>query len=282
MLDKKVVVYSSRNPLLSPHSFIQELFRGLKDSRELAWRLIVRDLSARYRQSIFGYLWAFLPPIATALLFIMLNKADVINMQYDNNCPYPVFVFSGIVLWMLFVDSLNAPLRVVGINKGMLSKINFPREAILLSGWGQVLIDFVIRLFILIVVFLIYKQDFQWTWLLFPFMALALTLLGTMLGIMLIPIGILYNDVASSLPIIAQLWFFITPVVYKIPQEGVMMYLFKYNPVTPLLSGTRDFLLNSHIENPSAFLFVTAISFFFLFIMWIIYKITLPILIERM
>jgi lipopolysaccharide transport system permease protein len=89
---------------------------------------MVRDISAQYRQSLLGILWAFLPPLITAVIFITLNSRKVINVE-ETSIPYPVFAIFGTVLWHFFVYSLNAPLRVVTASKSLLTKINFPREA---------------------------------------------------------------------------------------------------------------------------------------------------------
>jgi len=94
----------------------QQMWRDLIDSRELAWRLTIRDISAQYRQSLMGILWAFFPPIATALIFIVLNNRKIINIG-ETDIPYPAFAMFGTVLWQIFIESLNSPLKVVTKSK---------------------------------------------------------------------------------------------------------------------------------------------------------------------
>ncbi len=72
-----VNVYTPESPLRNPRRFLREMFRDLRASRELAWRLFVRDTSAQYRQSMLGYVWAFLPPLVASLPFIFLNAQGV-------------------------------------------------------------------------------------------------------------------------------------------------------------------------------------------------------------
>lgn len=277
-----VTVYTSENPLRNPLKLLWDMFECLYSSRELAFRLTTRDISAKYRQSLLGYFWAFIPPIATGLIFIFLNKAGVINVNVPTNVPYPVYVFSGTILWLLFTDSINAPLRVVQSNKSMLSKINFPREALLVAGFLQVLFDYAIRLTILASIMIIFKTTFNPIFLVFPIASLALCLLGYVLGIMLIPLGILYSDIASALPTFTQLWFFVTPVVYTIPNSGLLSMLFRFNPVTPILCGVREIITNGFILNPIPFFLITFISLIGLLFVWVVYRVSLPILIERM
>src|SRR5687767_1079467 len=120
-----VVVYSPESQLRTPGRLVATMWRDLVASRELAWRLVVRDLRARYRQTAFGFVWAFLP-VLTAMVFQLLHGAGVFQVR-ETTIPYPVFVMFGTMLWQTFVDSLNAPIRAISKNKAMLANVNFPR-----------------------------------------------------------------------------------------------------------------------------------------------------------
>src|SRR5436190_8244377 len=76
--DLPVTVYTPESPLRRPARMVREMFRDLLASRELAWRLFVRDISAQYRQSILGLFWAFIPPLVAALPFVFLNSQGII------------------------------------------------------------------------------------------------------------------------------------------------------------------------------------------------------------
>jgi lipopolysaccharide transport system permease protein len=257
------------------------MLENLLDSRELAWRLMVRDISAKYRQSILGILWSFLPPIATALVFIILNNRKIINIS-ETAIPYPAFALFGTVLWQLFIESLNAPIRVVTASKPMLSKVNFPKEALILSGLGQTLFSFCIKLLILITLFVYYKIPISAGVFISLLAILALILLGTTFGLLLTPIGLLYADITEALTVITGLWFFITPVVYPPPTSFPFSLLAVYNPVAPILNGARELALEGVLREPVVFITVTVLMLITLFAAWIIFVLALPILAERM
>ena len=111
------------------------MWRDLLASRELAWRLMVRDIKAQYRQSFLGIFWAFIPPIVTAVGFTMASDAKVLNVGVTD-LPYPAYVMFSMTLWQTFVEALNSPIQAVNAAKSMLAKINFPREAIILAKLG--------------------------------------------------------------------------------------------------------------------------------------------------
>jgi lipopolysaccharide transport system permease protein len=275
------VVYTPKSQLRYPRQFLQSMWRDLLASRELAWRLMVRDISAQYRQSFLGIVWAFLPPIALALVFVILNSRKLINIG-ETNIPYPAFAMFGTVLWQVFVDSLNAPLRVVTASKPMLAKINFPNEALILSGMGQTLFNVGIKLLILITVLIIYKMPLTWGAPLSLLAILVLVLLGTTFGLLITPIGILYTDVARALGLVTGLWFFITPVVYPPPTSFPFSLLAVLNPVSPILVGARDLATQGVLQNPIPFFVVTSTMLVVLGVSWVIYRLAIPILVERM
>ncbi len=256
------------------------MWHDLLASRELAWRLMVRDISAQYRQSFLGIVWAFLPPIAMALVFVVLNSRKLINIG-ETNIPYPAFAMFGTVLWQVFVDSLNAPLRVVTAAKPMLAKINFPKEALILSGLGQTLFNLSIKLLILIVVLVLYKLPFSWGIPLSLLTILVLVLLGTTFGLLITPIGVLYTDVARGLGLVTGLWFFLTPVVYPPPTSFPFSLLATLNPVSPILVGARDLATKAVCLNPFHFLWSTLGWLFFPASPWVFFRLATPSLVDR-
>ena len=135
------VIYTPESNLRHPIQLFKQMWRDLLASRELAWRLMVRDISAQYRQSFLGIAWAFLPPIILAAGFTLANDANVINIS-ATDLPYPAYVMFSTALWQTFVEALNAPVLAVTAAKPMLARVNFPREALILAKLGEVLFLF--------------------------------------------------------------------------------------------------------------------------------------------
>jgi lipopolysaccharide transport system permease protein len=275
------IVYSPVSNMRKPGLILRQMWHDLVDSRELAGRLFVRDISAQYRQSLLGVFWAFLPPLVTGLVFIFLQARRVVNVG-ETDIPYPVFVLVGTTMWQLFTDSISAPLKSITTSRPILAKIKFPYEALIISSFYHVLFGLAIKMIVLIGVFLFFQVPLTWGQLLAPFGMFMLVLLGLTMGMLLMPIGMLYSDVSTSLPTILQIMFFLTPVVYPPPQSFPYSLIASLNPVSPLLVATRDLLTKGVLANPLPFLVISAFTFVFFFIAWLIYRVSLPILIERM
>ena len=75
------VVYTPESLVRRPGRLIHGLVVDLLASRELAWRLFVRNISAQYRQTMFGYLWAFLPALATTVLWCFLHSQKILDFE---------------------------------------------------------------------------------------------------------------------------------------------------------------------------------------------------------
>ena len=121
-----------------------------------------------------------------------------------------------------------------------------------------------------------------WNILLFPLGLLSLVLVGTAVGLLLTPVGMLYTDVSRALAVLMQFVMFLSPVVFPMPKEGLVATLFKINPLTPLILTTRDWLTGIAPEFLVYFLAVNAAALVLLVVVWIAYRLAMPILIERM
>ena len=102
------------------------------------------------------------------------------------------------------------------------------------------------------------------------------------MGTLLTPLGLLYSDVAASIPIAVQIFFFLTPVVYPVPDSFPMSLVTVLNPVAPLLVGARDLITIGTMSNPGGFLAMAGLACGILLAAWVAYRIALPILIERL
>jgi lipopolysaccharide transport system permease protein len=115
-----------------------------------------------------------------------------------------------------------------------------------------------------------------------PFGVLVLIALGVGLGLLIMPVAILYHDVGQGLPFVLYLWMFLTPVLYPAPETWPASSLVTFNPVTALLDTTRAWMISTSPEHFGAFLVVTALTTAMLLAGWLVYRLALPILIERM
>ncbi len=273
-------VYRPESRMRHPLQLFKSMVHDLLASRELAWRLLVRDISAKYRQSFLGIFWAIIPPVIMAVGFTFAKGSGVVNLG-NTELPYPAYVMFSMTLWQTFVEALNGPVQAVTSAKPMLARINFPREALIIAKLGEVFFNFGIKLILIFGLFLWFKIPITWSVILAPVALIHLVLLGTFIGLLLAPMGALYQDFSMGLTLISGLWLFLTPVVYPVPNSGVFGSIVKLNPVTPLLVTTRELATTGVISNPQGFWIASLIAILGLLLAWIIYRLAMPFVVER-
>lgn len=266
--------------LRRPRFLFRTMWLDLLASRELAWRLMVRDISAQYRQALLGIAWAFVPPIAMAAGLTLAKDANVFTVG-ETEIPYPAYVMFSTVLWQTFVEALTGPIQAVVVAKPMLARVNFPREAIVLAKLGEVGFNFAIKLVLVIGLFLYFEVTVNWSVLLAPVALIHLALLGTLFGVLLSPLGVLYQDVSKGVNMVTGFWLFLTPVVFPVPREGLFGVLVNLNPVTPLLVTTRELATTGVVSDPVGFWIVSGLTFTGLMLTWVVFRIAMPYAIER-
>jgi len=276
-----ITVYTPDSALRRPLVLLREMFADLLASRGLAWRLATRDIKAQYRDSLLGFLWAFITPLFSAATWIVLNAAGIVRVA-DTSIPYPVYVFTGTMLWQIFNEALNSPLVQLNASRNLLSKLNFRREAVLLAGVIKVLYSAGIKLLIIVPVLFFFEVVPDLHILLFPIAVLALVLVGMAFGLLLAPIGMLYGDIVRLLPILTQVGMYTAPVIFALPTEGLFRTVFMVNFMTPVMLTARAWLTGSASPMPLYFMAVVGGSLVLLFVAWVIFRITMPAVIERM
>lgn len=228
----------ARRPIKLVRSILGDLWSG----RSLAGRLFIRNLAGSYRQSLLGFLWILVPTIAQAISWTFLAEQNIISSSRVPGDSFLAFIAMGSVLWQAFFDALQAPLRTTQTNQGLITKLNFPRESLVLVAMAEVLFDFVVRMVCILI--LCAFLGIEWTsfTLVVPIFALGLIVIGTALGLMLTPFGILYQDVSRTLAILGPFWMLMTPVVYVAPETSIYRIWYWLNPPAALLSAARDLL----------------------------------------
>lgn len=212
--------------------------------RELVFFMIWRDIKVRYKQTMLGALWAVIQPVMMMLVFTFIF-GTVAKLPTDGDIPYPIFSYTALLPWGLFVAALNQASRSLTTNQNMITKIYFPRLILPLSSVLAGLVDFAIASVILVGLMFYYKVTPAWNllWTLPFFLLLAIiTALGVALW--LSAINVRYRDVNYVLPFLTQFWQFATPVGYSAAIIAPKWQLaYSLNPMAGVVNGFRWALL---------------------------------------
>jgi len=282
----QLTVYNSQSEIRNPAVMFRNIAADFWSGRELGWRLFLRNIRGLYRQTFFGLFWAFLPPIANTAIWIFLRSRGV-ELGGEMTVNFTLYILTGMILWQTFIEAFQMPLKVVNQNRGMISKLRFPRESLLLVGLGEVLFDFAIRSLLLIPAFIYYGEfpDMALLWAIPISMLMILYAAG--LGMLIMPVGSLYQDVNRFIAVVIPFWMLTTPIIYVIskqtllesPEASLLVWL---NPAAPILVWARDLVLFGQSE----FAFVGMLFALFaipIFMLGLaVFRISIPVIVERM
>ena len=231
-----------------PKGWISLNLRDLWLYRELIAFLTWRDILIRYKQTLLGASWAIINPLVNMLVlnFIFGNLA-----QMDTGgIPGPIFRYTALLPWMLFSKALSSSGRSMLTNRGLITKIYFPRLVIPISSVLSGVVDFGISFLVMIGMMLYYKVAVTWAMLTIPLL-IALTLIVALgVGLWLSALNVLYRDVGYILPVLTQLWLFLSPVGYSsasIPDK--LQLLYALNPMTGVIEAFRWAMLGETTVN---------------------------------
>ncbi len=189
--------------------------RELFQRRELLGLLVRRDLQARYRDSVLGFLWTVIRPIIVFLMyFIVLGKF----LRAAEGVPdFAVYLFSGLTLYSFFSEMVVGSASSIIANSGLVKKIYLPREIFPLASIGGAGVMFLIQCTVLLgaaIVFGALPEDLtQMLWF-FPSVALILVY-GLALGIFLAAVNVYLRDVQYLLELLVMLAMWASPIVYS-------------------------------------------------------------------
>jgi lipopolysaccharide transport system permease protein len=184
---------------------------------------------------------------------------------------YPVHVLAGMTLWQTFVDALNAPVQQLRAGQQFITRSRVPHEALILAGLLETLLNCGTRLVVLAAVLVAYRVPIGMGLLLAPLGIAALAVLGLAFGVLVAPIGLLYGDVSRAMAMATSFWFFLTPVIYRAPENGIL----RFNPVTPLLDTTRAWLTSSAVTT-RGFVPVAGLAVALLVVAWFLQRLARP------
>jgi len=227
--------------------------RELWHYRELLGRFVWRDVKVRYKQTFIGVAWAILQPFLTMVVFtLVFGKFAKFPNQGQQ---YPVFLYSGLLLWSYFSSALTGASMSLVSNVPLVTKVYFPR-VLLPAGAALVpVVDLAMASTVLIGLMAYYHTPLgDMAYLAPTFLLLAIaTALGT--GLFFSALNVRYRDVPYVIPFIVQTWLYVSSVVYPIAALPLKwQWVLATNPMNGAITGFRWALVGTPPPDTGQFL----------------------------
>ena len=227
---------------IKPRSKFTLGVRELWQYRELFYFFTWRDIKVRYKQAFLGVLWAIMQPLSMMLIFTFIFSRGL-DVKSDG-LPYPIFAFSGLMIWNIFSNGLQNAASSMVSNANIIKKIYFPRLIIPMSSILTALFDFLFAFVVFIGLIFYYQIPFSFIKLLiFLPLSILLTVMTTFgLGTFLAALNVKYRDFQYALPFFIQFLLFVNPILYssKTFNNPLIQKIMLFNPIAGAIDLVRS------------------------------------------
>ncbi len=241
------------------------LLKEIKDVikwHELLWQMVGREVKTRYKQSILGYFWVILNPMAQ--MMVMSFAFSIILRVPTNaagNIPYSIFLFVALLPWNLFANSLSSASASLVSSSSLITKVYFPRTILVISTILAKIVDFLFASTILITYMLVYQipVTINILWIIPIFFIQQIFTLG--LSLFFAASNLIYRDIQYLLSLILLLWMYLTPVIYPadlVPER--FRIIFQLNPMAVIINAYRQTILGGGAPNYSSIIIAFLLS----------------------
>lgn len=234
-------------------SSIRQLYRY----RTLAQILIMRDLKGRYQGTALGFFWIMLNPLLFTVIYaVVFSKIFRFNME-----NFPVFLFSGLLPWTAFSNSIGSSTYSVTGNGGLIKKVWLPSEIFPLVCVGTHFVHYLFGLPILFLFMALSGVFFSWTLVFFPFILCVQALLTFGLALIVSALSVKFRDFQQMVPNFLLIWFFLTPILYPVNMaSGAIRHVLGLNPMVYIISAYQDIFFYGRVPNLLGLLGVAGLS----------------------
>ncbi|MDR1674492.1 MAG: ABC transporter permease [Oscillospiraceae bacterium] len=233
-----------------------EQLKGIFVYNQMLISQVRKDLRARYRGSVLGFLWSFVNPLMQLVVYTFVFSR---LMKTEGN--YLMYVFTALLPWNFFASSLQNATTCIVQNAGLIKKIYFPRIVLPISAVTTNLMNFIFGLAVLFPALLITGEKLTVFVFLLPMVIISHYIFTVGLSLILSALYVYFRDLEHIVNIAVTMWFYLTPVLYDIKMfEGAALTALKFNPMLHFAAAYRDVLLYGKLPNMRMFCVVSVLA----------------------
>jgi ABC-type polysaccharide/polyol phosphate export permease len=192
---------------------LTEKLEDLWVHRELLWNMMVKELKVKYKRSVLGFVWSFMNPLIMlavfSIVFAILSRGS--DIQW-----YAIFLMSGLLPWLFFVNSMMQSVGSIVANPGLVKKVYFPREILPIASVGANIFHFFLQMLVLFAFMAVLRWHFSAWLLLIPVVLLWQVIFTLGFALFVSAANVYLRDVQHFVEVALTAWFWLTPIVYPI------------------------------------------------------------------
>ena len=247
----------------------------------VSWQLFSGTIAAKYRRSFLGYLWLLCPALVITATVTLANRSGILNVG-ETQLPYPLFALIGILLWQTFVEAFEVPHQAFDGASAYMTKVNFAREAVILTQLLESLINTFVRFMVVLLLVAVFGIL---VWRCLPILMLCFAgtvVLGLGIGTVLMPFTLLFADLHKAVKLLLGYGLLLTPALYIPDGTGLFSTIVRWNPISPLIKAAREAATAVTVSEPVAVMSVLGGAVGLTVLGVALIRVSAPIIVERM
>jgi lipopolysaccharide transport system permease protein len=218
---------------------------------DLLYTLTAHRIKVRYKQSLLGPAWAIFQPLAMMLVFAAVFSTVVEGPTSGH--PFPVFAYSALLPWTAFAAAVGSASTSLVAHAGLVTRVYFPREILPVTYIAAAIFDLAVASTVLMAMVVYYGIEVT------AALLWVLPILGLLAGVALTvslalcAVHTRYRDVGVAMPLLLQLWFFASPVLYPLAAvPAAWRSAYTLNPMAGIVDGFRSAVLEGRTPDLAA------------------------------
>jgi lipopolysaccharide transport system permease protein len=230
--------------VIEPGKHAKQYWHDIWRYRELFQILAWRDIAVRYKQTVFGVLWALVRPVSTLVVFVVIF-GKVAKLPSDGESPYVLLVLAGMLPWTFFSTAISDASSSLIQNANLISKVYFPRLIVPAATLAVALVDFLVGMSVMVCLYAWLGYLPPLKIFLLPFFVLLALFVSMGPSFWLASLNVRFRDFRYIVPFITQFGLYVSPVGYSSTVfDGEFRLLLTLNPIVGVIDGFRWCLLH--------------------------------------
>lgn len=219
--------------------------RRLRDHRSIVWTMARWDIQARYAGTLAGLIWSVVHPLMLILIYWFVFSVGF-KVGKGDEVPFIIVFLCGLIPWTTFAETLSACTTAITGSPHLVKKIVFPTEILPVVHLTASMISQAIMLAILLVLMAVHGLPFSLYNFQFIYFLFSLSMFCIGLGWLVSALNVFFRDVGHILAVLLNMWFWLTPIVWKPEMLGRYRPFLKFNPMYYIVQGYRSSFLPTH------------------------------------
>jgi ABC-type polysaccharide/polyol phosphate export permease len=211
--------------------------KQLYQHRALLQVLVMRELKARYRGTVLGFLWSFVNPLVLMAIYVLIFSV-YLRVEMKN---YSAFLLCGVFAWNWFSIGISEATNSIISNGGLIKKVSLPSEIIPLVYITSNMVHYLLTLPIQFAFLLFFRVELSWSVIVLPAVISLQLVFMYGLALLLSSLAVQFRDLLYIVPNVLMIWFFLTPIFYPttmVPEK--YRPLLDFNPMAHLIRSYQD------------------------------------------